>query len=84
MPGVARGQVQLPEEDAEEDADDDDDLDDMPMYFQRPTQLLDIFAQLEEQNLFLIQNCQVGGGILQSRQVEKCDGVSVESEVDAM
>jgi len=51
-------QVQLPEEDAEEDADDDDDLDDMPMYFQRPTQLLDIFAQLEEQNLFLIQNCQ--------------------------
>ena len=28
------------------------------MYFKHPQQLLDIFAQLEEQNLFLIQNCQ--------------------------
>mmetsp|Transcript_28293 Transcript_28293/g.90123 ORF Transcript_28293/g.90123 Transcript_28293/m.90123 type:complete len:450 (-) Transcript_28293:44-1393(-) len=29
-----------------------------PMFFERPQQLLDIFSQLEEQNLFLIQNCQ--------------------------
>ena len=28
------------------------------MHFKHPQQLLDIFAQLEEQNLFLIQNCQ--------------------------
>jgi hypothetical protein len=28
------------------------------MYFQRPEQLLDIFTQLEERNLFLIQNVQ--------------------------
>ena len=28
------------------------------MHFQSPQQLLDVFAQLEEQNLFLIQNCQ--------------------------
>jgi len=30
----------------------------MPMYFERPQQLLEIFKQLEEQNLFLIQNSQ--------------------------
>ena len=29
-----------------------------PMYFQEPTQLLNIFTALEEQNLFLIQNSQ--------------------------
>ncbi|CAG9464617.1 unnamed protein product [Pedinophyceae sp. YPF-701] len=29
-----------------------------PMYFTRPRQLLEVFAQLEEQNLFLIQNAQ--------------------------
>ena len=27
-------------------------------YFKQPRQLLDIFEELEEQNLFLIQNCQ--------------------------
>jgi len=31
---------------------------DIPMYFKEPQQLLDIFTQLEEGNLFLIQNCQ--------------------------
>jgi len=41
----------------EETADSLDDAD-MPMYFQRPEQLLEIFSQLEESNLFLIQNCQ--------------------------
>lgn len=30
----------------------------LPMYFKEPQQLLDIFTQLEEGNLFLIQNCQ--------------------------
>jgi len=30
----------------------------MPMYFVRPKQLVDVFTQLEEQNLFLIQNSQ--------------------------
>ena len=64
-------QVQLPEE--EEEEEEEEDLDDMPMYFQRPTQLLDIFSQLEEQNLFLIQNCQVtysdGGRVLGCRGV---------------
>ena len=32
--------------------------DETPMYFKEPQQLLDIFTQLEEQNLFLIQNSQ--------------------------
>lgn len=38
------------------DIDDSDDEDDM--YFKRPEQLLDIFADLEGDNLFLIQNVQ--------------------------
>jgi len=29
-----------------------------PLYFTEPKQLLDIFAELEENNLALIQNCQ--------------------------
>ncbi|KAJ8598195.1 hypothetical protein CTAYLR_005519 [Chrysophaeum taylorii] len=32
--------------------------DELPMYFAQPQQLLDIFTQLEEQNLFLIQSSQ--------------------------
>ena len=31
---------------------------DIPMYFEKPKQLLDIFSSLEENNLFLIQNTQ--------------------------
>merc|ERR1719499_2797547 len=30
----------------------------MPLYFQEPKQLLDVFTSLEESNLFLIQNSQ--------------------------
>jgi hypothetical protein len=30
----------------------------LPLYFTEPAQLLSIFTQLEESNLFLIQNCQ--------------------------
>merc|ERR1712078_397423 len=37
---------------------DDPDDQEEPMYFKNPQQLLDIFGQLEEQNLFLIQNVQ--------------------------
>ena len=33
-------------------------LQEMPLYFQEPKQLLDIFTSLEESNLFLIQNSQ--------------------------
>merc|ERR1711990_923382 len=41
---------------------DEDDLtssgEEVPMFFTKPQQLLDIFTALEEQNLFLIQNSQ--------------------------
>lgn len=53
-------------EDDEFDAaghDSDEDAD--PMYFHKPDQLLDIFTQLEEQNLFLIQNVQETEGALE-------------------
>lgn len=39
-----------------DDISSDEDEDEM--YFKRPEQLLEIFAQLEERNLFLIQNVQ--------------------------
>ncbi|KAJ3212783.1 Cilia- and flagella-associated protein 100 [Entophlyctis luteolus] len=46
----------------EEDFDFDDDYwndeEDAVLYFKSPQQLLDIFAELEENNLALIQNCQ--------------------------
>lgn len=42
-----------PDFDLEDDSDDD-----IPMYFQHPQQLMEIFSALEEQNLFLIQNSQ--------------------------
>merc|ERR1719253_928909 len=35
-----------------------DSGEELPLYFQVPKHLLDIFTQLEEQNLFLIQNSQ--------------------------
>ncbi|XP_042536019.1 cilia- and flagella-associated protein 100 [Dipodomys spectabilis] len=38
--------------------DGDSDAEDLELYFTDPQQLLDIFAQLEEQNLSLIQNTQ--------------------------
>merc|ERR1719421_355783 len=38
--------------------EDQDSGEELPLYFQHPKQLLDIFTQLEEQNLFLIQNSQ--------------------------
>ena len=38
--------------------EDDDDDEDLELYFSDPQQLLDIFLELEEQNLSLIQNSQ--------------------------
>ena len=36
----------------------DDKLEEKPLYFQETHQLLAVYTQLEEQNLFLIQNLQ--------------------------
>jgi hypothetical protein len=44
--------------DADEEEGEGEDGEDIPMFFTRPEQLLEIFTQLEESNLFLIQNCQ--------------------------
>lgn len=44
-------------EDEPEELPNSDD-EDIPLYFTDPQQLLDIFAALEEENLFLIQNSQ--------------------------
>lgn len=41
-----------------EDGSEDEHVEEMPMYFTKPQQLFDTFAELEEQNLFLIQNSQ--------------------------
>jgi len=51
-----------------------------PMYFKQPRQLLDIFEELEEQTLFLIQNCQET-----ERQVEelKQHFADTQTETDA-
>ena len=38
--------------------DEDDAKEEAAMHFQEPQQLLDILSDLEEQNLFLIQNAQ--------------------------
>ena len=47
--------MEVKEPQVPESWDDPDDQEE-PMYFKNPQQLLDIFGQLEEQNLFLIQN----------------------------
>ena len=53
--------VKKSESKAEEEKDSDDDLltsEEPLIFFKKPQQLLDIFAELEENNLALIQNCQ--------------------------
>ena len=52
---VAEGGVGGLESEVEDDVTD---VDEEAMYFTHPQQLLDIFSQLEERNLFLIQNVQ--------------------------
>lgn len=41
------------------------------LHLSEPRQLLGVFSQLEEDNLFLIQNCQVGRGRVGECQVSK-------------
>jgi hypothetical protein len=53
-------QARKDDDDAEttDNENDDEDLNDLELYFTDPQQLLDIFLELEEQNLSLIQNSQ--------------------------
>lgn len=47
------------DEDEEEMEEEDNDAEESSkLYFTQPQQLLDIFAELEENNLLLIQTCQ--------------------------
>jgi len=57
---LARREKEREREDKQDEAWDPDEGKtwEVPMFFKRPQQLLDIFAALEERNLFLIQNSQ--------------------------
>ena len=50
-----------------------------PLFFREPRQLLDVFEALEEQNLFLIQNCQET-----ERQVEELKQQSSSTKNDTL
>lgn len=64
---------------------DGDGEDEMAMYFKEPQQLLDVFAQLEEQNLFLIQNCQETEEALEDLQAKYHETKTrMDSETDAL
>lgn len=52
------------------------------MYFKHPQTLLDIFAQLEEQNLFLIQNCQETEEALEDLKVRRRPQEAAAQEED--
>ena len=65
-------------------------VEETPMYFTSSQQLLDVLAQLEEQNLFLIQNCQETEEALEElkqkhrdtkqRMGQEVDGLQVQIE----
>jgi len=67
-------------------------IEDVPMYFTEPQQLMDIFSALEEQNLFLIQNSQETERTLEELKHEysvtrsSMDGkvASLQSEIDVL
>jgi hypothetical protein len=55
------------------------------MYFTEPQQLLDIFKQLEENNMFLIQNGQETERVLEElRQKRKETEASMEAEINTL
>mmetsp|Transcript_38299 Transcript_38299/g.87709 ORF Transcript_38299/g.87709 Transcript_38299/m.87709 type:complete len:519 (-) Transcript_38299:284-1840(-) len=77
------------------DISDDEGLDedeDVPMYFQDPQQLLDIFTALEESNLFLIQNSQeteealeeLKAKFLETRQRMEAESAGLKHQIDAL
>jgi hypothetical protein len=75
-----------------EDETVDIPIEDVPMYFTEPQQLMDIFSALEEQNLFLIQNSQETEHTLEELKHEysvtrsSMDGqmASLQSEIDTL
>ncbi|KIY99393.1 Coiled-coil domain-containing protein 37 [Monoraphidium neglectum] len=62
-----------------------DDASDETMHFKNPRQLLAVFSQLEEDNLFLIQNCQEAEEQLEEVKARHRAAVAkADSEVDAL
>ncbi len=58
---------------------------DIPMYFQQPQQLVDIFSNMEEENLFLIQNAHEAEQSLDEMSNRFQDSKQdVQEKVDAM
>ena len=60
--------------------DDEDCDDEEAMYFTAPQQLLDLFSQLEERNLFLIQNVQETEEAVEEMRARYAD---MEADMDA-
>jgi hypothetical protein len=57
----------------------------LPMYFTEPTQLLEVFTQLEEGNLFLIQNCQdIEQQLEELRQLHNDTSAAMAAETAAL
>ena len=72
--------------------ENDDSDEETPMYFERSSQLLDMFAQLEEQNLFLIQNAQETEEALEelknkhqtTRERMEVETAALEAQIDGL
>lgn len=62
------------------------------MYFKDPKQLLDIFKALEENNMFLIQNCQETDSVLEELRAKRtqteaameADIANLQSQIDSL
>jgi len=78
-------------DDVSDDEQPDED-EDVPMYFQEPQQLLDIFTALEESNLFLIQNSQeteealeeLKAKFAETRQRMEAESAGLKSQIDTL
>lgn len=69
----------------EDEPDVEIEDEEVPMYFTHPQQLMDIFAALEEQNLFLIQNSQETEHTLEElRLAYKETAKTMNSQTDAL
>ncbi|TPX35034.1 hypothetical protein SmJEL517_g02425 [Synchytrium microbalum] len=81
------GSISAGGEAADEAVDDSTQLeeDEAPLYFETPQQLLDIFAELEENNLALIQNCQETEETLEDlkRKISETEG-RMEDETQSL
>lgn len=68
-----------------ENEDTDYSSEELPMYFTKPQQLLDIFTELEESNLFLIQNNQETEQQLEElRQLHKDTEKSLNKQTESL